>query len=209
MNYEEISKQLQDYYSNLLIIQYNGKTKAKATIELLARLVWSNMTLMQIRDGFDWETAEGAQLDVIGQWVGVSRDYTNDGTWGNAFLAYPSWDDSTDTLQGGYSDYTNFDTLEGGVLTYEDLNTFKQELNDDNYRIIIGLKIIKNNIINNQGNIDKAIWDYFEGKVYTSWQPHRLTYYYDSSLSTVMNICFKKGVLPTPTGVKVNILEIE
>lgn len=209
MNYEEISKQLQDYYSNLLIIQYNGKTKAKATIELLARLVWSNMTLMQIRDGFDWRTAKGIQLDIIGQWIGISRQYTGDSTWGNVFLSYPSWDDSTDTLQGGYSDYTNFDTLEGGVLTYEDLNTFKQELNDDDYRIIIGLKIIKNNIICNQGNIDKAIWDYFEGKVYTTWQPHQLTYYYDSSLSTVMNICFKKGVLPTPTGVKVNILEIE
>lgn len=221
MNYKEILKQLEEYYSNLLIIQYNGKQKAKATIELMARLVWSNMALMQIRDAFDWKTADDAQLDIIGQWVGVSREYTGDATWDNAFLAYPSWDDTTDSLQGGYTDYPNFDDDEGAVLTYEQLDIYKNTLSPEDYRTVIGLKIIKNNIAHNQGEIDKAIALYFAEKdadgnviydndgyianplVYTTWQPHRLTYHYDASLSTIINICNKKGVLPCPTGCEI------
>ena len=228
MNYAEITKQLQDYYSNLLIIQYNGKPKAKATIELLAQLIWSNMTLLQIRDGFDWRTAVGPQLDIIGQWVGVSRAYNENNTWSNTYLSYPSYGTDSiaeaDPQRGGYSDYSTFDdTVPAGVLTYNDLQANKQELDDDNYRIVIGLKIIKNNIIQNQGNIDDAIALYFAERdadgnviydsdgyianplVYTTWQPHEITYHYPQSLSTIINICLYKGVLLAPTGVSIQL----
>ena len=228
MNYAEITKQLQEYYSNLLIIQYNGKPKAKATIELLAQLVWSNMTLLQIRDGFDWRTAVGLQLDIIGQWVGVSRAYNENNTWSNTYLSYPSYGTDSiaeaDPQRGGYSDYSTFDdTVPAGVLTYNDLQANKQELNDDDYRIVIGLKIIKNNIIQNQGNIDDAIALYFAERdadgnviydsdgyianplVYTTWQPHEITYHYPQSLSTIINICLYKGVLLAPTGVSIQL----
>lgn len=226
MNYEENLKQLEDYYSNLLIIQYNGKAKAKTTIELITRLIWSNMALMQIRDAFDWRTAKGRQLDIIGQWVGISRAYTSNNLWNKAYLSYPSWDDTTDSLQGGYSDYSNFDTLTGAVVTYKDLDSAENELQDEDYRTVIGLKIIKNSIVHNQGNIDEAIALYFaerdengdviydsdgyiaNPRVYTTWQPHEITYHYDASLSTIINVCYYKGVLPAPTGVSINLLVI-
>ncbi len=227
MNYAEITKELQEYYSNLLIIQYNGKPKAKATIELLAQLIWSNMTLLQIRDGFDWRTAKGIQLDIIGQWVGVSRRYTKNNTWNNTYLSYVAYgqesDAETDLQMGGYSDYSNFNSLAGGVLTYNDIQSNKQKLSDEDYRLIIGLKIIKNNIIQNQGNIDRAISLYFAEKdadgnviynqdgyiknpiVYTTWKPHEITYHYPQNLSTIINVCLNKEVLLTPTGVSIRL----
>ena len=172
MDYLQTLEQLQDYYSNLLIIQYNGKPKAKATIELLTRLVYSNMALLQIRDAFDWKTAKEAQLDIIGKWEGIDKAYTKNDTWTNTYLSYPNYgtftDAEDDPQRGGYSDYSNFDTLEGGVLTYKDLQANKQELDPEQYRIAIGLKIIKNHIVHNQGNIDEAIWKYFGGNTYYS-----------------------------------------
>ena len=168
MDYLQTLEELQNYYSNLLIIQYNGKPKAKATIELITRLVYSNMALLQIRDAFNWKTAKEAQLDIIGKWVGVDKAYTKNNTWSNTYLSYPAYGSESaaelDVQQGGYSDYTTFDTLEGGVLTYKDIQSNKQQLDPEQFRTVIGLKIIKNNIVHNQGNIDEAIWEYFGGK---------------------------------------------
>jgi len=227
MDYTALLKELQSYYSNLLIIQYNGKEKAKATIELLARLVLSNMALIQIRDGFNWRTAKGPQLDIIGQWVGVSRAYNENNSWSNTYLSYPSYGTDTiaelDPQRGGYSDYSTFnDTVPAGVLTYKDLQANKQELDDDQYKIVIGLKIIKNSIEHNAGNIDRAITLYFEEMingeviynddgyidnplVYTTWQPHEITYHYPISLTTIINMCLYKGVLLAPTGVSIQL----
>lgn len=227
MDYTAILHELQEYYSNLLIIQYNGKKKAKATIELLVRLVLSNMALIQIRDAFDWRTAKGPQLDIVGQWVGISRAYNENNTWSNTYLSYPAYGTDTiaeaDPQRGGYSDYSTFDdTVPAGVLTYKDLQANKQELDDDQYRIVIGLKIIKNNIVHNQGNIDRAVTLFFEEMingevvynqygyidnpvVYTTWQPHEITYHYPQSLSTIMNMCLYKGVLLAPTGVSIQL----
>lgn len=213
MNYLTILKTLQDYYSNLLIVQYNGKEKAIATISLMTWLTFSCMLLLQIRDTFDWKTAIGKQLDIIGKWVGVSRAYNGSLFWDATYLSYPEQQnltptDNTDTLQHGYSDYDNFDTDTGNTLTYNNLQFVTQDLSDDDYRLIIGLKIIKNNINHTAKNIDDAIWNYFNGQVYTTWTQDTITYNYPASLDTIMNICNYKGVLLAPTGITIALREI-
>lgn len=65
------------YYSNLLIMQYNGKPKAKATIEACVALLPDDL-LLEMLHGFDIETAVGKQLDVLGEYVGVNRYYLVD-----------------------------------------------------------------------------------------------------------------------------------
>lgn len=209
-NYLEIQNTLLDYYSNLLIVQYNGKPKATAFIKLLTKMILANMIIMQIRDAFDWKTAVGKQLDVIGAWVGVSRNYNAVDSWNNTYLSYPSYGTFTvaenDPQRGGYSDYLSFDTLDGGVLTYKDLQSDSQKLDDDDFRVVIGLKIIKNSINHTCGEIDKAIFDYFNQTVYTTWEtPYVVTYHYPISLSTIINICLYKGVLLAPTGCSIQL----
>lgn len=210
MDYTATLNDLLNYYSNLLIVQYNGKPKAKATIELIANLILANLVIFQLRDGFDWKTAVGKQLDIIGKWVGVSRNYNGNLYWGNTFLSYPASSqlvpsDLTDSLQHGYSDYDTFETDTGGVLTYENLSYVEQYLSDDQYRIVIGLKIIKNSINHTCKNIDDAIWNYFNGEVYTTWTPHKVTYHYPADLATVIEVCNYKNVLPAPTGVAIDL----
>lgn len=209
MDYENILKQLQEYYSNTLIIQYNSKPKAKATIEMLVQLVYMNAILMQIRDAFDWKTAVGKQLDIIGQWVGVSRIYQQNNISGKTYLSYPDWDDETDTLQHGYSDYTTFNSNTGNDLTYKELEKLEANLNDDDYRTVIGLKIIKNNINHTAKNIDDAIWEYFNGQVYTTWTDYQITYHYPAELTTIIEVCNAKNVLLAPNGINIKLLQTE
>lgn len=295
MDYLNALNTLKDYYANLLIVQYNGKPKATATIRTLVDLIYTNMILMQIRDSFQLESAqisisnkngtlgitnavvnkftlgkiinntqgtyifefdgsdwlyqgeeitlsdygikvsgtpvegdtvtvvylpymlgtstsqtENAQLDIIGKWVGVSRDYIASDFWGKEFFAYPGYNRlttnpiSTSELQHGYSKYRTFNS-EGRVLTYKDMRFSGTSLNNDDYRVVIGLKIIKNSINHTVGEIDNAIYEYFGGDVYTTWQAHEVTYNYPIEMATLMNVCLAKNVLPAPTGVKIKI----
>lgn len=213
MDYLTLLGQLKDYYSNLLIVQYNGKPKAQAHIKFLVDLIFANVLLLQIQDAFDWRTAVGVQLDIIGKWVGVTRTYNGSLLWGNTYFSYPKSSDlvptdKTDALQHGYSDYSTFETDTGNILTYNDLGFVEQQLSDDDYRTVIGLKIIKNNINHTCKNIDDAIWEYFNEQVYTTWDDFEVTYHYPASLTTLIEVCNYKNVLPAPTGVSIVLREI-
>lgn len=206
--YTNIQNGLKDYYSNLLIVQYNGKTKAKSTINKFVDLFFANMVLMQIRDAFDWTTAVGNQLDIIGKWVGCSRFYNGQLFDSRPWFALIDWNDTPDNLQGGFSTFETFDELEGGFLDYPNLQPLKNKLNDKAYRIMIGLKIIYNSINHTAKPIDEAIWNYFEGKVYTIWESHKLIYMYKAEVRDVMQVAESKGVLPCPIGCSIELREI-
>lgn len=68
---------MNEYYSNLLILQYHNKPKAKATIEAVVNLLPDEL-IQEVIDGFDIETAVGKQLDILGEYIGVDRYYLED-----------------------------------------------------------------------------------------------------------------------------------
>lgn len=70
---------LVQYYADLLIIQYNGKPKATATIKTMVGVILQNGILIEVLDAFNPETAVGKQLDILGKWVGTDRYYLGDG----------------------------------------------------------------------------------------------------------------------------------
>lgn len=210
MDYIKILQTLRNYYSNLLIIQYNGKPKAKATIELLVNLLYANMILMQIRDGFDWRTALTAQLDIIGKWVGVDKFYKAQFFDFHQWFALIDWNSEPDNLQGGFSTFETFNEIEGGFLDYENILPTQNRLTSEQFKIMIGLKIIKNSIDNNCKTIDDAIWEYFEGQVYTVWdlENRKLIYYYQPEYNVIMEVAAGKNVLPCPPTVNIELQEI-
>lgn len=61
------------YYQDLLIIQYRGKTKARAHVGAVVKPFIAEQLWAAIRDAFAVDTAVGAQLDVIAKYAGVSR----------------------------------------------------------------------------------------------------------------------------------------
>lgn len=210
MDYTGILETLKKYYSNLLIIQYNGKPKAVATIKALVELLYINMILMQIRDAFDWKTALQAPLEIIGRWVGVDKFYKGQLFDFQSWFSLIDWDSTPDNLQGGFSTFENFETLEGGFLEYNYIRPTQNQLSTEELRTVIGLKIIKNSISFTCKSIDDAIWEYFEGQVYTVWDLENrvLTYYYPADLRTVMLVALGKNVLPYPPTVSIKLQEI-
>lgn len=70
---------MNEYYSNLLILQYHNKPKAKATIEAVVNLLPDEL-IQEVTGGFDLETAVGKQLDILGEYIGTDRFYTDNGT---------------------------------------------------------------------------------------------------------------------------------
>ena len=77
---------IQDYYKNLLIIQYHDQPKAKATVEMLTNCATGDEILLQMYDAFDVDTVTGEQLDLIGKFVGVQRNSLSDTDYRNLIL---------------------------------------------------------------------------------------------------------------------------
>lgn len=64
---------LKEYYRNLLILQYKGKERAEATIDLNVEEALVDFLPITVRDSFNLDTAVGAQLDVIGKYANTKR----------------------------------------------------------------------------------------------------------------------------------------
>lgn len=208
MDYLAVLTDITNYYINLLIIQYHNKPKARATVELIVNLIWADMVILQLRDAFDWRTAIGKQLDIIADWVGLTRFYNGQFLNLRPWLSHIDWDSTPDDLQGGFSTFDTFEELEGGILDYDQFGPKTNQLSDSAFRVLIGLKIIKNSINQTAKNIDDAIWDYFQGDVYTVWSGKTLTYYYQENIKEVVEVAYLKNALPRPTGVEIKLQEI-
>jgi Protein of unknown function (DUF2612) len=62
-----------DYYSNLLLSQYNGLPLATGMVQAFVTPIIMNQLPNLILNGFEIGTAVGPQLDVLGKYVGVTR----------------------------------------------------------------------------------------------------------------------------------------
>ena len=159
-----------EYLSNLLIIQYNGKPKAKATIKALAKMFPTDF-IFSIRDGFNLieaPIASGEQLDILAKYIGVSRGYTNSDN-------------------------------QKAVLTNEE------------FLLLIRLKIIVNNGIGTLYGLETNLYRFFGTGIRvvetkdSGGNPNMgLTYYIRSDWVNVGLAAIQQGILPHPTGVGYN-----
>lgn len=74
--------ELINYYANLLILQYKQRPKAYATIQALVAMPIAEQVPIDVQNAFDISSAIGVQLDVLGKYVGASRN-------GVGFLGQP------------------------------------------------------------------------------------------------------------------------
>lgn len=196
-----------DYYGNLLIIQYNNKTKARATMEALVTEMLASGILFDVRDAYDVDTAIGLQLDVIGKYVGVDRFFTTQDLTGYfGFVNYSETEyEYTYGDDLGFSNYNNFETKAGKWLNYSNLISQTIQLTDDQYRIIIKLKIVQNNSDNSHKSIDDSMFAFFGTDVTPySEGDMEMTYLVPENLTPIITVAIQKEVLPKPMGVMLN-----
>lgn len=195
------------YYTNLLIIQYNNKPKARATVGAIAEQALAGGVYTDVRDAFDIETAVGKQLDVIGKYVGVDRTYQGQ-EWNGGFFSLGEYTEPpVDELKIGFSDYSDFDTKEGAFLDYSDIVSGDNFLNDADYRNLIRLKIFLNNSNFSHKEIDDFLANNFGGSIIAdSSGDMRMLFFVPTTQVTFTQVVISKGLLPVPMAVGVHSL---
>ncbi len=211
-NYDDICNQVKEAYRQLLIVQYYDKPKAIETIKLHIDMLLMNALPWKIRDlCLNVDESVGVQLDVIGKWVGIDRYISSSKYEGKLWYSYIDWQDETEpnSLQGGLRDWDNEENTDGPFLSYEDIITSQRKLDDDTFRTLIKLKIVKNNTNHTAKNIDDNLFNLFGNKVYIDWStPLQMVYNYKPSLASIIEIAKDKNCLPCPTGIYCKLQEI-
>lgn len=198
---------LKDYYVNLLIIQYNLKPKARATIELFVGELIASGIYLDVRDAYNLETAVGAQLDIIGQYVGVDRFFFTQQLDGDYF----GFADAQD-MAGVSANIVGFDDASAPSKTGEFLDASalvgsELRLNDTNYRQLIKLKIAQNNSSHSTKSISDILFDSFAGDVIlTDGYDMTITYLFNAESTILIEAAREKMVLPKPAGVGIKTI---
>ena len=209
MDYESALKEIEDYYANLLIVQYHGKKKAVGMIKSLVRALYADMILFKIRDGFNIVNepyAQGVQLDCIGEWVGVNRIYDAGQPLYPWFSLINAEQTDTDPFQGGFQDWNDPIAQDGGFLGFDDLvlGANKTALADDLFLALIKMKIIKNSSTHTMGDLDKKFYEYFGNDIYITWDGINMTYNYTNQYNAIMEVAKIKNAIPIPNGMICN-----
>lgn len=199
-------QELLEYYLNLLIIQYKEKPKMRATLSaLVAEAIMENLAFM-VRDGFDIETATGKQLDIIGKYVGVDRFYSGQ-EFNEEYFGLVSYGNETPNMQVGFSTYADFETKVGRTLQYFEIVGGGLQLSDEDYRVILKLKIIQNNINHSHKEIDESLVAFFGNTVRADSQGDMtMIYFVPKDLTAIVKVAIEKEVLPKPMGVELQYL---
>ncbi len=193
-----------EYYVNLLIIQYHDLPLAQAQIRAFVKESLANGIAFDVRDGYSVDTAIGKQLDVLGKYEDINRFYEGENL--NGYFAFTNYDDPTpDPRKRGYQDYADFPNNEGQWLEYSSSLNGTFVLSDDDFRILLRLRIGQNNINHSQAEIDALIFKIFGDTVIADSPGDMIMYYFAPAiLTTILTVALQKKVLPKPLAVRLN-----
>ena len=198
--------ELLDYYVNLLIIQYNNQPKMRETISEFVEQELANNLTFQVRDGFDLNTAVGVQLDSIGKYVGIDRFYEGQSFSGVNF-GFVTYANETPNAQTGFADHSDVGTKAGKFVQYKDVVSGGLTLGDDDYRIILKLKVVQNNINHSHKEVDDSLFSFFGDDVRAdSTGGMVMNYFIPDNLTALIKVALTKDVLPRPMGVGIGYL---
>lgn len=204
--YTDMLEELKTAYSSLLICQYADKPLAIATIKANIETLLANMLLWKIRDGFDIDTAVGAQLDILGKWIGIDRYFIGQSFGDDNYLAFYDWNavaEPTD-LQGGLQNWNELRETDGAFIGFNDIISTSNALNDDDYRLLLKMKIAKNNTVMSCKAVDDIIYMLFGSEIIPTWETvMKITYRSSVAKYAIIKVAKDKNCLPCPTGVNI------
>lgn len=197
------------YFTNLLILQYKNKPKAKATIEALTRNSFSDTTgkifPIEVQNAYNLDTAVGTQLDVLGKYLGKDRilKFVVDNTF--KISEYDALEDPI-----GFGEYEQeLETYPYAEYRYVNYET--SVISDENYRSILKmLAYLKDKPLSLE-NIDIALEQAFDGLIYIIEKDKELEYHIAQDLfprlddQDKLEYVFNK-YFPRPMGCSISIV---
>lgn len=200
-------QELINYYVNLLIIQYKTLPNATGTIAALAEQTVANQIFNQVLNGFDLQTAIGAQLDILAGYVGAPRTIFGYSPAIEYFTLWPySATPTGDTGFALYADTT--DPIDFWLLYSSSLTTFT--LSDGQLRELIEYLIAVHMSDHTLYSIDLILQQFFGlNCIMTDNENMTMTYTHQlSDPSLLFSIVNQLGKLPHPAGVEIIVVEV-
>lgn len=200
-------EELIEYYVNLLIIQYHNKPKARATIRIfISELLKLYKLIKEVESAFDLDRAIGSQLDTVGKYFGVVRNFVG--------LKF-NYQYFTTQYLGGNDEGVSFNIIgqesEGKTRTLYGEKTYQYDLDDEQFRTLIKLRdIALHNETLSLKYIQDLCFHLLKGQVYITPTPDEVMsldfYFRDTNLLQIFQTY--DNLLPAPAGVKVNVYEM-
>ena len=197
-------KEVADYYVQRLGNLYRTKPKAAATIALLAKQTLADNLVSSFNAGFDLDLAVGEQLDIIGKYVGVSRDVQVEDTrpyFGFVTATYPTEPQNPNGFVIAASISINAD---GVWYEAEFSNQSTTQLADYQYKQLLKIKISTNSSDNTMASLQKQIETFFNGQLQCrDNKDMTMAYYYSRSIQLPLSVL--QSYLPRPMGVGITV----
>lgn len=197
-----VDPQLLEYYSDLLIVQYQDAPNMVDTTQLLVNQSLCDGLPQELQTCFNLDTAIGDQLTIIGEIVGVPRNIFGLDL-SNTFFSYGSYQSGTISAIG-FGSYVNSPYSSSLFRSYFDSATYT--LTDGQMLQLIYLKILFNNTYSSTQNIISGLWDLFGNAVqFVDNQNMTVTYNVTSPYHTVFTVAQYLGILLRPMGVSAQL----
>jgi len=196
------TEELITYYSDLLIMQYNNKPRAIATVQAYVSEVIADQIVQQVSDGFDLATAIGQQLTMLGTYRNAPRIIFGLSLTKNYFFM-PRYTDVDPEDGFGFALYDTDPDPSWYFILYSDVDNPIYNLSDSDLRTLIMYLAQVNSANYGLGELDQILFTYFG--VYlelTDNEDMTITYTHDSAdPNNLFYIVENLGALPRPSGV--------
>ena len=161
-------QEYENYYSDLLILQYKTLPKARATISALVKQAVDGGFLLEFVNAFGLDTAVGKQLDILGKYIGLNRQ-----------VKVNIGDTSTNILS------------------------------DEEYRLLLKLKLISNTSFSSTSLIRDALFQLFPNTI-RLYDNRDMSYTYQLSTfwNPLVNVILAEELLPLPMGLDLTVEKV-
>ena len=189
-------EELKKYYSDLLILQYRNKPKARQTVEVGVDIYTGNGVIFQLPDILNIDVAIGAQLDLIGKILGCPRNVPGI-TLNTKYFSF-----HVDANSIGFSTVGN---PKYGLLKSRANSTLATYgLQDEEYRTLLKFKAFVNVWSGTMAEMDEALYVCFGDDINLK-NNQDLSVTYEITNNTIpIQAARIFGYLKAPLGVEVN-----
>jgi hypothetical protein len=195
--------QLVNYYVMRLIFQYAGATRANQLIALMVKQALADDMGTVLMNSFNINTAVGAQLDILGKYIGTSRNVgptTSAPLYG--FIRYAGGGNTN-----GMQRYAGGLNLGVAWSRYAGAGQQATALSDVSYRALLKFQIVVNSNNGTYASIVALLNQFFPDQV-TVVDNLNMTLTYTVSPSVPLPVSTLDEFLPAPMGVGITVSAI-
>jgi hypothetical protein len=189
-------QQILNYYADKLIAQYRDQPRARATIEIFGKQLVADDVATALGLAFSIDTAVGAQLDVLGKYIGVNRNVGETIPDENTYFAFTTY--AGGASECGMGDYTDsFVNPSGLFYLYQYAAGIPSALDDDQYRLVLKLQIVANSSDGTLYSLQNAMADFLDG-AFSIVDPKDMTLVYVLTSFPPLSLTVLRRFLPRP-----------